>query len=158
MTVFGDGGLRGGIRLNGVRRVGFHLVLRISVLVRKEIRELVLSPHTHTTERPCEHTMRKLWSTSQREGSRQEPNQLSLGLLVSRTGRNTLFKLPRLWYVVMMAWVDPIVASHCSQNGALHHGPHLWPYQLPFLSASLTSNRAFFTSHFFPVFSESLVL
>jgi len=47
MTVFGDGGLRGGIRLNGVRRVGFHLVLRISVLVRKEIRELVLSPHTH---------------------------------------------------------------------------------------------------------------
>lgn len=28
------------------------LVLRISVLVRKEIRELVLSPHTHTTERP----------------------------------------------------------------------------------------------------------
>lgn len=93
MTVFGDGGLCGGIRLNGVRRVGFHLVLRISVLVRKEIRELV---HTHTTERPCEHTMRKLWSTSQREGSPQEPNQLNLGLLVSRTGRNTLFKLPRL--------------------------------------------------------------
>lgn len=47
MTVFGEGGSLWGIRLNGVRRVGFYLVLRISVLVRKEIRELVLSPHTH---------------------------------------------------------------------------------------------------------------
>ena len=67
MTVFGDGGLRGGIRLNGVRRVGFHLVLRISVLVRKEIRELVLSPHTHTTERPCEHTMRRELSKARKQ-------------------------------------------------------------------------------------------
>ena len=31
---------------------GRFLVLRISVLVRKEIRGLVLSPHTHATERP----------------------------------------------------------------------------------------------------------
>ena len=31
---------------------GRFLVLRISVLVRKEVRGLVLSPHTHTTERP----------------------------------------------------------------------------------------------------------
>lgn len=56
---------------------GRFLVLRISVLVRKEVRGLVLSPHTHTTERP--------WAYSEKVVVYKSERRLSAGTKLTQS-------------------------------------------------------------------------
>lgn len=66
------GPLRKEVRFNGVIRVG-PLTNRISVLITRDTRGLLLSPCTHTKGRPCEDIVRKWLSTRQNENSHQQP-------------------------------------------------------------------------------------
>lgn len=74
----------------------------------RDTKEILLSPHVQTKERPCEHLPRMQPSANQKESPHREPDSQYLDLRCSRTVRNNflLSKTLILWYYIMEAWAD----------------------------------------------------